>query len=504
MSRRIKNVLEYLENSAEKYPHKTAVADEKNAMTYAELKDSAMRIGSFLAKHTRPQSPVAVLSNKSVSTLCVFLGCAYAGCFYVPLNVQHPKERRDRILNTLENPLLLVDDNELRLVPENYAGKVIAFSDLSGDFEEAALSKIRAQHIDIDPLYILFTSGSTGEPKGIAVSHRSVIDFIEEFTSLFGIGENDVIGNQAPFDFDVSVKDIYSSLKCGATLQIIPKQKFSFPTYLIDYLCERKITTLIWAVSALCILSGYHAFTYKVPDTLQKILFSGEVMPISHLNEWKSYYPGAMFVNLYGPTEITCNCTYYILDKGRYEREVLPIGVPFPNERVFLLNEKNEKVSKAGEQGEICVSGTALSLGYYKNEAETQKAFVRNPLNNAYTEMIYRTGDLGYYDESGLICFTGRKDFQIKHMGHRIELSEIEKAIQDIEDVSRALCIFDQESDKIWAFYCGKEENPKIASVLRKKLPAYMVPHKCVYLKDFPLTENGKIDRKKLRKEYII
>ncbi len=161
----------------------------------------------------------------------------------------------------------------------------------------------------------IFTSGSTGRPKGVVVSHRSVIDFMEYFTELFSITAQDVIGNQAPFDFDVSVKDIYATLKAGATMEILPKQLFSFPAKLLDYLCERRVTTAIWAVSALCIISTLNGFSYRVPTHLNKILFSGEVMPVSHLNIWREHLPDALFVNLYGPTEITCNCTYYIVDK---------------------------------------------------------------------------------------------------------------------------------------------------------------------------------------------
>ena len=498
---RIKNVLEYLEHSALAHADKRAAADETEACTYAQLRERAMRAGTRIAQAVPPRTPVAVLGTKGVQTLAMFLGCVYAGCFYVPLNPLHPLARRESILRTLGSPLILVQDGCERLLPPA-AENVLLYSQCGAAADEALLRGIRAGHIDADPLYVLFTSGSTGEPKGIAVPHRAVIDFIEEFTDAFGFGADEVFGNQAPFDFDVSVKDIYSCLKCGATLEIIPKAKFSFPQPLLDYLCERKVTTLVWAVSALCILSGYRAFEYKVPERVRNVLFSGDAMPVNHLNEWKRRLPHARFVNLYGPTEITCNCTYYVLGEGEFAGSAVPIGRPFPNERVFLLDEEGNAVTEANRQGEICVSGTSVSAGYYRNAEQTSRAFVQNPLNPAYLETVYRTGDIGYRDENGDLCFVGRKDFQIKHMGHRIELGEIEAALQGEGGVERAVCLYDAPSEKIWAF-CHGGESAAAAKALRRKLPPYMVPHRFVHLPALPLTANGKIDRKKLREEYM-
>lgn len=425
MEKRINNVLEFLCESAKKYPDKVAFADETESITYKQLVFEARKIASGIAKKVAPRTPVAVLGEKSVRVVKMFFACVFAGCFYVPLNPLHPEERRKRILDTLKNPLVLVNEESIGLLPEGVDEEsVVLFKDIEGsEVDELLLQNIAKGHVDIDPLYVMFTSGSTGTPKGIAVSHRSVIDFIGEFTDVFGISDCDVIGNQAPFDFDVSVKDIYSTIRCGATMQIIPKKKFSFPTILIDHLIERKVTTLVWAVSALCILSTFRAFQYKIPQTINKILFSGEVMPIKHLNVWRQAFPNATFVNLYGPTEITCNCTYFVLPQD-FTQDSLPIGKAFKNEKVFLLDENDRLVTAVGEAGEVCVSGTCLSLGYYNNKTETAKAFVQNPLNDAYLETIYRTGDLAHYEADGNLYFNGRRDFQIKHMGHRIGLAK--------------------------------------------------------------------------------
>ena len=500
----IRNILDYLEQSARHYPDKIAFADEMSTCTYKELWETARSVGTKLANYVPPRSPVPVFMEKRVETIYAFLGAVYAGCFYVLLDPKLPSERLKQILQTLQSEVLVLHtDYEKQFKALEYEGNVVNILEALQEEEDSVLLEtIREQRLDIDPLYAIFTSGSTGIPKGVLVSHRSVIDFMEEFVDIFGITDKDVIGNQAPFDFDVSVKDIYSTLKTGATMQIIPKKMFSFPTKLLDYLDEREITTLIWAVSALCIVTTLKGLEYKVPQKVNKIIFSGEVMPIKHLNEWKKYLPDALYANVYGPTEITCNCTYYIVDREFQPGESLPIGQPFPNEKVFLLDEGNQLVREAGKKGEICVSGTALSLGYYRNPEQTKKVFVQNPLNEKYLERIYRTGDMAYYGHDGYLYFASRKDFQIKHMGHRIELGEIELAMEMAEGIRRACCTYDEPENKIIAFYEGEAEKRQIVRALGKKLPAYMIPNVWVKMDRLPITKNGKIDRKKMMKEY--
>ena len=500
----IRNILDYLEQSARHYPDKIAFADEMSTCTYKELWETARSVGTKLANYVPPRSPVPVFMEKRVETIYAFLGAVYAGCFYVLLDPKLPLERLKQILQTLQSEVLVLHpDYEKQFKALEYERNVVNILEALQEEEDAVLLEaIREQRLDIDPLYAIFTSGSTGIPKGVLVSHRSVIDFMEEFVDIFGITDKDVIGNQAPLDFDVSVKDIYSTLKTGATMQIIPKKMFSFPTKLLDYLDEREITTLIWAVSALCIVTTLKGLEYKVPQKVNKIIFSGEVMPIKHLNEWKKYLPDALYANVYGPTEITCNCTYYIVDREFQPGESLPIGQPFPNEKVFLLDEGNQLVREAGKKGEICVSGTALSLGYYRNPEQTKKVFVQNPLNEKYLESRYRTGDMAYYGHDGYLYFASRKDFQIKHMGHRIELGEIELAMEMAEGIRRACCTYDEPENKIIAFYEGEAEKRQIVRALGKKLPAYMIPNVWVKLDRLPITKNGKIDRKKMLKEY--
>ena len=383
----------------------------------------------------------------------------------------------------------------LELISED---RIVYIEDLKNtEINEEKLKIIRENGLDLDPLYANFTSGSTGVPKGVLVGNRSVIDFIDNFTEIFNITEKDIIGNQAPFDFDVSVKDIYSSIAKGATLVIIPKRLFSIPAELLDYICNNKVTTLIWAVSALCLITTFHALDYKTPDTVNKVMFSGEVMPIKHLKQWIEHLPNAMFVNLYGPTEITCNCTYHIVDKTK-EYEKIPVGKAFPNEQVFLLDDNDKLITDIDIQGEICVKGTCLALGYFNNKEQTNSRFVQNPLNDKYIDMIYKTGDLGEYNKDGEIVFLGRKDFQIKHMGHRIELEEIERAMEKVNGVERSCCIFNEQKGKLYGFYVGNTEKDEVIKYLKENLPVFMVPNKITQIEKFPITKNGKIDRKEL------
>ncbi len=494
------NVLEWLEESVDVYAEKTAVIDEKGSLTYKKLLENSKRIGTALSAYAEVRTPIAVLADKGADTLCTFFGSAYAGCFYVLFNPELPIIRLTQVQSVLEAKYIVTETKYIeiarQLVSDEY---IILMEDLKRqDIDEKRLTDIRSKVVDTDPLYANFTSGSTGVPKGVVVSHRSVIDFINIFTETFGFEGQDIIGNQAPFDFDVSVKDIYSAIKTGATLVIIPRPLFSKPVELLDFICDHKVTVMTWAVSALCLISTFHGLDYRVPNTVRKVLFSGEVMPLKHLNSWMEHLPETTFVNLYGPTEITCNCTYHIIDRNRDYADGVPIGRAFPNEHVFLLDEHDKEVLEEGVPGEICVRGTALALGYYRAKEQTDKHFVQNPLNDKYIDMIYRTGDLGRYNECGELIFSGRKDFQIKHMGHRIELEEIESAIAGIDGIERVCCVFDEAKSKLYGFYVGVLDKKELHQKMSEKLPMFMVPSALRKVDEMPLTKNGKIDRKSL------
>ena len=518
------SVLEYLEQTAGCVPEKTAFADESDRISFGELLTAAKRAGSALLPFDCFRKPVALLMEKSVRTVQLMMGTLYAGGFYVMLDTAQPAERLNRILETLQPEVLLTRPETKEMADQlAFNGRVLTDEELlrnghavaeddgsesrSRNFigtkmiDEEGLARIRRAAKDTDPVYVLFTSGSSGIPKGVVVSHRSVIDFIDQFTEIFGITREDVLGNQAPFDFDVSVKDIYSGLKTGAEVELIPRRLFSFPALLLDFLEERQVTNLTWAVSALVIVSMLDGLDYKRPSKIRRIMFSGETMPVRHLNYWRKYYPQARFVNLYGPTEITCNCSYFEIDRPFEVGDVIPIGRSFPNETVFLLDEENRLVTEEGITGEICVSGTALALGYFRNPEQTEKAFVQNPLNDRYPERIYRTGDLGVFNSRGELCFASRKDFQIKHMGHRIELGEIEAAMERVEAVRRCCCVFLEEKSRIVCFYQGEIDVKELSCALQTWLPEYMIPNVFEKMEALPVTKNGKIDRAALKEK---
>lgn len=524
------NVIEMLEGSAERFGDDIAFADPEKSVTFARLNDLAQRVATLLLKGEvsvpfEPESGVGFYMEKSVDAVCAMLGVARAGGFYSFIDVRQPKERARAALSVLDPEVIITDaenkdalkqiitaeenSNAVRSLFEPGFGKnrgtalrpqIILISDLiriaeGCDIDEGLIEYAKMVSYDMMPLYVNFTSGSTGIPKGVAVGHRSVIEFIEEFTKTFDIGSNDVIANQAPFDFDVSVKDIYSGLRTGARVQLIPRDYFSNPTVLMDYLADNKVTTLIWAVSAMCFVSIMNGLEYRLPDKINKIMFSGEVMPVKHLNKWREFLPDATYVNLYGPTEITCNCTYFILDREFEKDESIPAGIPFANEKVFLLDDDDHLVMDIGTEGEICVGGSCLALGYYRDKERTDQVFVQNPVNDRFYERIYRTGDIGKYDTDGNLIYVSRRDFQIKHMGQRIELGEIEVSAMALSGVTRACCLYDHEKKKILLFYTGAPDKKEVTEALQQKLPQYMMPGRTICLDEMPVNKNGKIDR---------
>ena len=498
------NVTYWLDESAARLPDKTAFADEHKEITFSQLKTQAMALATRMLEKKLFKKPVVIYLEKGVDVLVSFMGAAYSCNFYSPIDIDMPASRVNKILEVLK-PSLVITTAGLRGIFEGYEyeGDYLIFEDaVSAPVDEEIVEAARCRGIDTDLLYVLFTSGSTGVPKGVTINHRSVIDYIDWVTETFDITEEDSFGNQAPFYFDNSILDIYSTIKSGATTYIIPKNLFAQPVPLLEYLKEKKINTIFWVPSALIVVAKLKAFrNVDLSDTLLRVLFCGEVMPNKQLNVWRKFLPDVLYANLYGPTEITDACTYYIVDREFADDEPLPIGIPMANTDILVLNDKDELV-KDGEIGELCVRGTSLSMGYYNNLEKTKEAFVQNPLNPMVPETIYRTGDLVKYNEYGEIVYLSRKDFQIKHMGHRIELGEIETAVSSLEEIALCCCLYDEKHQKIVLFIEEELEKAYINKQISGLVPEYMLPGKVICLEKMPINANGKIDRVKL-KEYL-
>lgn len=494
------NILEYLEHTVRYLPDKTAYADDKTAMTFRAVYNCSRAIGFFLLQKSIYREPVIVYMKKTPKAVAAFFGAVYAGCFYVPIDEEMPQYRVELILHNLNPRAIICDETTFKKAEElDFNGNIFQYEMMIETIpRDDALMAIREKAIDTDPVYVVFTSGSTGVPKGVAACHRSVLDYVENLSEVLGFSEDTIFANQSPFYFDACLKELYPTMMFGATTYIVPKHLFMFPTRLVEFLNQHKVNTVCWVVSALTMISSLGTFDTIRPEYLRTIAFGSEVFPIRQYLLWKNAVPQAQFFNLYGPTEATGMSCYYKVERDFALDEMIPIGRPFRNTEILLLDENNQ----SADCGEICIRGTAVTMGYYNNREKTEEVFVQNPLNPYYPETIYRTGDIGKYNEKGELIFVSRKDFQIKHMGHRIELGEVETHVNMMEEVRMSACIYDKEASKIILFYVGEAEPAQITLELRKKLPRYMLPNHIEKIRSMPFTANGKINRMAL-KEYL-
>lgn len=500
----IKNAFEYLVATAQRLPDKIAFADENCALTFAQLHRNAAAVGTALLPYrTAETKNIVVLADRNVTSLVGMLGAMAAGFTYIPLDVKMPADRLTRVLETTKPAAILFCEKNSKAAETctPFAPTLSIEHAATTHPNEDTLTRIRATTLDIDPAYIIFTSGSTGIPKGIVISHRALIDFTEWMADDCGVYETDVLGNQAPFYFDLSVKDIYQTLRNGCTTHILAKKLFMFPTLLIDTLNEKGVTTLIWATSAFRMTADSGIFEKKTPTTIRKVILGGEALLAKHLNAWKKAVPHLETINLYGPTEVTVDCTIYKIDRDFRDGEPIPIGKACRNMEILLLDDNLKPVSN-GEPGEICVRGIGLAIGYYGEPEKTAAAFIQNPLNPCYPDRLYRTGDIAKIGEDGELYFLARRDDQIKHMGYRIELGEIETALTAVDALRAAICFFDAEEDRIVCCAVADGELAEITNELKKRLPSYMLPNKWKLYDQLPLNANGKIDRVRLKEWY--
>lgn len=451
---------------------------------------------------------VLVITNRTIDSVITFWGVVMSGNCYVAMDDKTPVQRFIEIVNEI-NPQLIIYINEKQrdIYCTNvkcFLAKTTAENFVSEKFDIVDVGE-KCKNLGVigsDPLYLVFTSGSTGIPKAIVKSHQSLLSFVDSFVKEFNLDkkEKQTLGNQAAFDFDVSAKDIYVSAYLGATLCLIPSKCFLMPMQLASFLSNNHITILIWAASAVKFVKQFDCFKNTIPCDLETVFFSGESMSGECVNYWRTKMPQVIMVNLYAPSEVTGNCLYHVVKDEKYDG-ILPLDRTIPNAEVLLIGEDGNEIED-GEEGEIYIRGAFLAQGYLNNEEQTALRFVQNPLHTRYRDIVYRTGDY-VYKLGERLFFAGRADNQIKHMGHRIELEEIESNIIKVTKSDDICVLYDSETEKIVLLTNNKELNyEQVVRELKSIVPKYMIPHELIYVEQIPQNKRGKIDRKAVNAIY--
>ena len=445
-----------------------------------------------------------MLTGRTVQSVAALQGVLQSGNYYVPIDEQMPEARMRRIL-TQVHARAIVFPEACRPQAERLAdcALLVCLEEAEKTApDEALLQARREQIIDLDPVYLLFTSGSTGTPKGIVISHRAILDFTDWLTDFCGYTEHEVFGNQSPFYFDTSCKDLYQTLKLGATCVLLEKKFFALPLFLLQALDRHGVTAVNWATSAFHLAASSGALERCVPHALRKIVVGGEALQARYVNMWKRAIPEAEIYNMYGPTETTVDCAALHLTRAYRDDEPIPIGKACRNMQLLLLKDDLSEAAP-GETGELCVRGSGLAAGYFADAEKTNAAFIQNPLCPDYRDILYRTGDMAVQREDGNFYFLARRDGQIKHMGYRIELGEIETALYSVEGLHDAVCFYDAMRDKIVCVYAGNLDTNTLAKALRTALPKYMLPNVYERLEALPHNANGKLDRAALKERFL-
>lgn len=498
-------ILDYFEQTVCRFPEHIAVGDEHGELTYRQLRDGARAAATAIARRGFCRRPIALLLKRDTMMPMAMLSVLYSGNFYVVLDYESPSQRIEKILDTLR-PALLVYEPDCRDMAQSFAHRVEVMDytlALSSPAADARLEQIRRSATASDPAYALFTSGSTGVPKGAVLTHQNVVSYMGWFTRCFSIDQDTVFGSQTSLYFSMSVSDLYGALFTGGSYRMIPKTYFAFPGKLIPFMERHGINTIYWVPSALGVAAKFDLFKYCLPKSLKTVLFAGEVMPVKYLNYWRRYLPDLLYANLFGPTETTDICAYYVVDREFEESQSLPIGIACDNCRLMVIGDDGAP-AQDGQPGELYVGGPFVASGYYRNPEKTGEAFVQNPLHSDYPETVYRTGDLVRRNALGELEYIGRKDFQIKHLGYRIEPSEVETAMNTVEGVNLTVCVHDSRQDRLLLGYeSGQDLTPALSAAAEALLPHYMHPSAFFRFDAFPKNANGKIDRNAILHEIL-
>ena len=497
------NLIELFEETVKCYPQKVAVIDKDREITFSALHQQSLRLASRLISMGIAQNkPVGVFLDKSIESVYANLGILYAGDFYMNLDIKTPAERIRNIIQLVEPAAIISTTRQIKpiegIIPSTTQVILLDEADETADVDATAILRRLSTIIDTDPSCIINTSGSTGTPKGVVLNHKSFFDFIEWAIDTFHFGDNLVMGSLSPIVFDIYSFELCMLMAKASTLVVLPAHLAAFPAKILEVLEQHKVNFLFWVPTIMVNIANMDLLSAFKLESLKTVWFAGEVFPTKQYNYWHHHLPQTTFANLYGPIEITLDCTYYIINKEIPDEEPLPIGYPCRNTDILVLDDEDRLVKEANVEGELCVRGTSLAMGYYNNPEKTAAAFVQNPLNKAYPEVIYRTGDIVCYSEEGLIMFKGRKDNIVKHQGYRTDLGEIEHVIiNTLKLVKNGCIVYNQAEKQITLFYEAEEEVPvtEFRLSIGKVLPKYMIPTAYHRLEQLQRNANGKIDR---------
>ena len=497
------SLIELFEETVKKYPQKVAVIDKDREIVFSDLHRKSLQLASALmALGIGQNRPVGVFLDKSIESVYADLGILYAGDFYMNLDIKTPAERIRNILQLVEPAAIISTTRQIKsiegIIPSTM--KVILLDEAGGtaDVDSADIIGRLSTIIDTDPSCIINTSGSTGTPKGVVLNHKSFFDFIDWAIDTFHFDDDLVMGSLSPIVFDIYSFELCMLMAKASTLVVLPAHLAAFPAKILEVLEQHKVNFLFWVPTIMVNIANMDLLSAFKLKSLRTVWFAGEVFPTKQFNYWHHHLSEVTFANLYGPIEITLDCTYYIINKEIPDEEPLPIGYPCRNTDILILDDEDHVVTEPGVEGELCVRGTSLAMGYYNNPEKTAAVFVQNPLNKAYPELIYRTGDIVCLNDEGLIVFKGRKDNIVKHMGYRTDLGEIEHVIiNTLKLVKNGCIVYNQRDKQITLFYEAAEEIPvsEFRLQIGKVLPKYMIPTTFHHLEQLQRNANGKIDR---------
>lgn len=503
-----RNLIEYLTETVKQKGNQIAVIENEKEITFNTLYHNIAVLGNYiLEKSDIINKPVAIYLPKSINCVIADLGVMISGNAYLNLDVKSPQQRIENILELVKPEFIITTKNLLKNVePIFKSANIILIDDLNFDINtdvQVLLDRLQQKSIDTDMSCVINTSGSTGTPKSVALNHRSFVDFIEVSDEIFKFTDNEIIGSLSPVIFDIFSYELCMLISKGSCIVVLPENLAAFPIKILEEMQRTKVSFIFWVPTIMVNIANMDLLTKVNLDSLKLVWFAGEVFPTKQFNYWKKILENTTFANLYGPIEITLDCTYFIVDRDFEDNEPLPIGIPYRNTDVLIIADEN-RLAEKGEEGELCVRGSSLALGYYNNPEKTQAAFVQNPLNPHYPEVIYKTGDIVALNDRNEIVFKGRKDTLIKHQGYRIELGEIEHTIVNTLKLAKnACCVYNRTSKEIVLYY----ENPSDIepAVFRKELlaslPKYMIPTVYVRYDEMPRNPNGKIDRAYLNQD---